>query len=42
MPIWDYPEPNDEEEDRYKMSTREYDPDEAYEEYRRRRDGLED
>ena len=41
MAIWDYPEPNDEEE-KDSLYSREYDPDEAYEEYRLRRDGLED
>ena len=41
MPIWDYPEPNDEEEERYSYRTREYDPDFEYDE-RRARDLCDD
>jgi hypothetical protein len=37
MPIWDYPEP-EEETPRYRLSSREYDPDFEYEEARAKRD----
>jgi hypothetical protein len=38
MAIWDYPEPNDEDEKRYPLCSREYDPDFEYEEARANRE----
>lgn len=38
MAVWDYPEPEESDEDRHSRFKREYDPDFEYEEARTRRD----